>query len=82
MNDTIRCISDFRELNKTIKIVPFQICHIVRSNYAYFHISSCPAFQKLCTAVLPLNEYEYQTLPMVLGNSPDIFEQKMNESLN
>ena len=35
--------------------------------------------KKLCTILLPRGKYEYQKLPMGLCNSPDIFQEKMNE---
>ena len=48
-------------------------------NMGYYHIKLCPFSRKLCTIVLPWGKYEYQKLPMGLCNSPDIFQEKMNE---
>ena len=45
----------------------------------YYHIKLCPFSKRLCTIVLPWGKYEYQKLPMGLCNSPDIFQEKMNE---
>ena len=45
----------------------------------YYHIKLCPMSRKLCTIVLPWGKFEYQKLPMGLCNSPDIFQEKMNE---
>ena len=45
----------------------------------YYHIKLCPFSRKLCTIVLPWGKYEYQKLPMGLCNSPDIFQEKMND---
>ena len=45
----------------------------------YYHIKLRPFSRKLCTIVLPWGKYEYQKLPMGLCNSPDIFQEKMNE---
>ena len=42
----------------------------------------CPFSRKPCTIVLPWNKYEYQKLPMGLCNSPDMFQEKMNELFN
>ena len=39
----------------------------------------CPISRRLCTIVLPWGKFEYQKLPMGLCNSPDIFQEKMNE---
>ena len=93
-NKTVRFISDFRELNKRIKRKPFPIPKIqdlllklegfkyatsLDLNMGYYHIRLCPFSRKLCTIVLPWGKYEYQKLPMGLCNSPDIFQEKMNE---
>ena len=48
----------------------------------YYHIILCPKSRKLCTIVLPWGKFEYQKLPMGLCNSPDIFQEKMNELFN
>ena len=45
----------------------------------YYHIELTPDASKLCTIVLPWGKYEYCKLPMGLCNSPDIFQEKMNE---
>ena len=42
----------------------------------YYHIKLYPLI------VLPWGKYEDQKLPMGQGNSPDIFQEKMNELLN
>ena len=93
-NGTVRFISDFRELNKRIHRKPFPIPKIqdlllklegfkyassLDLNMGYYHIKLCPSSKKLCTIVLPWGKYEYQKLPMGLCNSPDIFQEKMNE---
>ena len=90
----MRFISDFRELNKRIKRKPFPIPKIqdlllklegfkyatsLDLNMGYYHIELCPESKKLCTIVLPWGKFEYQKLPMGLCNSPDIFQEKMNE---
>ena len=93
-NGTVRFISDFRELNKRIRRKPFPIPKIqdlllklegfkyatsLDLNMGYYHIKLCPMSRKLCTIVLPWGKFEYQKLPMGLCNSPDIFQEKMNE---
>ena len=45
----------------------------------YYHSQLHPNSRKLCTIVLPWGKYEYNKLPMGLNNSPDIFQEKMNE---
>ena len=91
---TVRFISDFRELNKRIRRKPFPIPKIhdlllklegfryatsLDLNMGYYHIELTPFSKQLCTIVLPWGKYEYQKLPMGLSNSPDIFQEKMNE---
>ena len=44
----------------------------------YYHIKLYPFSRILCTIVLPWEKYEYQSLPMGLCNSLDLFQEKMN----
>jgi len=89
---SVRFISDFRELNKRIKQKPFPIPKFqdlllkledvtygtsLDLNMCYYHFELNPDAKKLCTIVLPWRKYEYQSLPMGLCNSPDIFQEKM-----
>ena len=48
----------------------------------YYHITLCPISWRQCTIVLPCDKFEYQKLKMGLCNSPDIFQDKMNELIN
>ena len=89
-----RFISDFRQLNARIKRTPYPIPKIqdmlqqlegftyassIDLNMGYYHIKLDAASSKLCTIVLPWGKYEYTSLPMGLSNSPDVFQEKMNE---
>ena len=91
---TLRSLSDSRELNKRIKRMPYplpKIQEILRRlqgfqwataldlNMGYYHIQLDPESSKLCTVVFPWGKYEYTRLPMGLCNSPDIFQEKMND---
>ena len=91
---TVRFISDFRELNKRIKRRPYPIPHIqdmltnlegfqyatsLDLNMGYYHLELDERSKELCTIVLPFGKFEYQRIPMGLCNSPDIFQEKMNE---
>ena len=93
-DNTVRFISDFRELNQRIRRKPYPIPKIqdlllklegfqyatsLDLNMGYYHIELDPQSKQLCTIVLPWGKYEYQKLPMGLCNSPDIFQEKMNE---
>src|SRR5210317_1750829 len=48
-------------------------------NMGYYHIELTPNASRLCTIVFPWGKYEYTRLPMGLCNSPDIFQEKVNE---
>jgi hypothetical protein len=90
---SVRFISDFRELNKCIKRKPYPIPLIqdillklegfkyatsLDLNMGYYHIKLDPQSRKLCTIVLPWGKYEYDSLPMGLNNSPDVFQEKIS----
>ena len=91
---SVRFISDFRELNKRIKRKPYPIPHIqdmllnldgfkyatsLDLNMGYYHLELDDRAKELCTIILPFGKYEYQRTPMGLCNSPDVFQEKMNE---
>ena len=78
-DNTVRFISDFRELNKHIKRKPYTIPHIqdilmnleefqsatsLNSNIGYYHLELSAKTKELCTLVLPFGKYEYQQIPM------------------
>jgi hypothetical protein len=50
-------------------------------NMGYYHIGLTTYASILCTVVLPWVKYEYVTLLKGLCNSPDIFQEKMSESM-
>ena len=73
INGTVTFISDFRELNKTIKRQLFPIPKIqylllklegfgyaTTLTMGYYHITLCPISWKLCTIALPWGKVEYQ----------------------
>jgi hypothetical protein len=86
-------ISLHQELNKCIKWKPypiwlmqdilfkqegFQYATSLDLNMVYYHIKLSPQRRKLCTIVLPWGKYEYDSLPMGLSNSPDVFQEKIS----
>jgi hypothetical protein len=90
----VQFISDFHELNKRIKQIPypipkiqdlllklegFQYAMTLDLNMGYYHIELSPFSKCLCTIVMPFGKYEYQHLPMGLCNSPDIFQERTYE---
>ena len=48
-------------------------------NMGYYHLELDDDAKELYTIVLPFGKFEYQRTPMGLCNSPDIFQEKMNE---
>ena len=66
-----------------LKLECFKYANSLDLNMGYYHIKLCPFSRKLCTIVLPRRgKYENQKLPMGLCNSPDIFQEKINELYN
>ena len=93
-DNSVRFISDFRELNKWIvrkpypipkiqemllKLEGFQYASSIDLNMGYYHIQLTPEASRLCTIILPWGKYVYERLPMGITSSVDIFQEKMNE---
>ena len=57
----------------------FQYATSLDLNMGYYHLELDSKSKELCTIVLPFGKFEYQWVPMGLCNSPDIFQEKMNE---
>ena len=47
-------------------------------NMVYYHIRISKNASILSTIILPWGKYRYKYLPMGVTNSPEIFQQKMN----
>jgi len=90
----IRFISDFRELNKSVKRTPFPLPKIQNMllkmegfkytispdlNMGYYYIKLDTGSRKLCTIFLLWGKYEYNNLSMGLCLICDIFQEKMFE---
>ena len=93
-DNTVRVVSDFREVNKRIVRKPFPIPKIstvlqelegftyataLDLNMGYYTIRLDPDASKICTIILPWGKYSYQQLPMGVACSPDIFQARMSE---
>ena len=93
-NQTVRFVSDFREVNKRIVRNPFPIPKIstvlqelegftyataLDLNMGYYTIRLDPDLSKICTIIFPWGKYSYLRLPMGIACSPDIFQAKMSE---
>ena len=90
----VRFLSDFRNLNKQLKRKPYPMSKInemllklegfqdatsLGLNMGYYHILLYKNTSNLCTNFLPWGKYHYKRLTMVVANSPDILQQKMND---
>src|SRR5210317_758151 len=51
-------------------------------NMGYYHIELTPNSSRLYTIVFPWGKYEYLQLPMGLCNSPNIFQEKINDLMD
>src|SRR5687767_13319122 len=93
---SLHSLADLRDLNKRIKRHPYPIPKIQEMlhtlegfmfatsldlNMGYYHLLLTSNASRLCTVVIPWGKYEYLRLPMGLCNSPDIFQEKMNEPM-
>ena len=45
----------------------------------YYDIKLKENTSNLCTIILPWGKYSYKHLPMRVSNSPEIFQQKIND---
>ena len=62
-----------------LKLEGFQYGTSLDSNMGYYHIGLSENSSNLCTIILPWRKYRYKRLTMGVSNSPDIFQQKMND---
>ena len=92
-NQTVRFISDFRELNKLLRRKPWPLPKIVETlqelsgftyvsqldlNMGYYTIRLDADSSKICTIILPWGKYSHQRLPIGVARSPDIFQEEMS----
>jgi hypothetical protein len=91
-DSTVRPISDFRELNKSIVRKPYPIPKIstilqelegftyvtaLDLNIGYYNIRLDPRASEMCTILFPWGKYSYKRLPMDFGGSADIFQAQI-----
>ena len=87
-NNTVRFLTDFREVNKRLVRKPFPLPKIMvvlqelqgftfaitlDLNMGYYTIRLDPDASKICTIIFPWGKYSYKCLPMGIAGSPDIF---------
>jgi hypothetical protein len=51
-------------------------------NMGYYHSELNPNSRRLCTIMLSFGKFEYQSIPMELCNSPDIFQEKISKLMD
>ena len=93
-SNQVRLVSGFRNLNKELKQKPysmkkinemllkvevFQYATSFDLNMEYYHIQLSKNASNLYTIILPWEKYFFKHLPMGVANSPEIFQQKMND---
>ncbi len=93
-DNTIRVVSNFREVNKPVVRKPFPIPKIstvlqelegftyataLDLNMGYYTIRLDPDASKIYTIILPWGKYSYLRLPMGVACSPNIFQDKISK---
>eukprot|EP00804_Cyclotella_cryptica_P010824 CCRYP_008760-RA/>CCRYP_008760-RA protein AED:0.09 eAED:0.26 QI:0/0/0/1/0/0/2/0/511 len=93
-DNTVRFISDFREVNKQLVRKPFPLPKIstvlqelqgftfataLDLNMGFYTIRLDPDASNICTIIFPWGKYSYLRLPMGIAGSPNIFQAKMSE---
>ena len=61
------------------KLEGFQYAVSLDLNIGYYNIQLSDKASNLCTIIIPWGEYYNKLLPIVIDNSPDIFQQNMND---
>ena len=56
----------------------FQCAMLIDLNMVCYHIQLTEYASNLCTIIIPWGKEFYYCLPKVVSNSPDIFQNKMN----
>ena len=59
------------------KLEGFRYSTSIYLNVVYYHIQMRKNTNSVCTIIPPWGKYRYKRLPMVVSNSPDIFQQIM-----
>ena len=62
-----------------LKLEGFKYATSLDLNMVHYHIRLSKNASNLCMIILSCGKYGYKRLPMGVANSPDIFQQKMND---
>ena len=66
------------KINKML-LEGFQYATSFDLNMGYYHIQFSKNASNLCAIILPRGKYQYKRLTMGVANSPEIFQQKIND---
>ena len=87
-------LTDFSNINRQLKRKPYNMLKknymllklegfthaiLLNLNMGYYHIRLSEDTSNWCTIILPWGKYYYKHLPMGVSNSPENFQQKMND---
>ena len=62
-----------------LKLEGFNYFTSLDLDMGYYHICLSEEASNLCTIILPWGKYRYKRLTIGVSNSPEIFQEKMNE---
>ena len=62
-----------------LKLEGFQYIMSFDSNMGYYHIKLRKNASNICNIILLWGKYCHMRLPMAFSNSPEMFQQKMND---
>ena len=65
-----------------LKLEGFQYATSINLNMGYYHIWHFKNTSNLCTIIIPWGKYCYKRLLMGISNSPETFQQKMNDLIH
>ena len=90
----VHFITDYRELNKSIRRKPWPMPHItdliqdigaytyvtaIDLSMGYYHLRLSDELSDMSTFILPFGLFKYRRLPMGLSISPDLFQERMSK---
>ena len=62
-----------------LKLEGFQYAMSLDLRMVYYQIQFIEEESNICMIIIPWGKYYYKCLPMVVYNSPQFFQQKMND---
>ena len=62
-----------------LKLEGFKYASLFVSNVGYYHIQLIEDASNVCKIITPYVKYHYNSLPVQVRNSPDTFQQRLND---